>query len=443
MMTALSSKFGLAWDTYMQAVVWNYNISTCSSTGYSPYELMFGRVASYLQDIPFTRKPLQRTANHVGWGSDLVARNEAIYKIVRVNQAKIAAANQARSNLKKATVNFTVENKDNGITGDLVLFYEPQQTKMLKDMSPSVLDASKAPKKWTPMWTGPHTIVEKVSINHYRIFHRKRGERVKTHVNRLVIFHPWSDTIVSTSDWEGIHAYRTGEWATEGVLIIVPLLPPHPFGVAKLVKANRDGSIEYQWLGNEREDIRGTLQPGWVSGHDKNANALVYYSAEPKTEDHPPYMGNRDLPLHQKDIVVHSFELTGLQKVPMVVLRAIDEDYRIWWTMGPVETSALNGTRHEPLHAEHNESPGGARRNPGAPEKTSALNGTRHEPLHDEHIGSPGGARRNPGTPEKARAANGTRHESKAILSQNPTTPKKNIGFTGTNMILRKRQRDR
>jgi hypothetical protein len=159
MMTALSSEFGLAWDTYMQAVVWNYNISTCSSTGYSPYELMFGRVASYLQDLPFTRKDSQRTANHIDWGRDLVARNAAIYKIVRVNQAKIAAANQVRSNLKRATVTFTPEDKANNITGDLVLFWEPQQTNLLHDTSESVLDASKAPKKWTPTWTGPHTVV--------------------------------------------------------------------------------------------------------------------------------------------------------------------------------------------------------------------------------------------------------------------------------------------
>jgi hypothetical protein len=409
MMTALSSEFGLAWDTYMQAVVWNYNISTCSSTGYAPYELMFGRVASYLQDLPFTRKHSQGAANHADWGRDLVARNAAIYKIVRVNQAKIAAANQARSNLRKATVAFTPEDKENNVTGDLVLFWEPQQTKLLKDPSPSVLDASKAPKKWTPVWTGPHTVVEKISVNQYRIFHRKRAERVKSHVNRLVLFHPWSDTIVSTSEWEGIHAYRTGEWASEGVLIIVPLLHPHPFGVAKITKANRDGTIEYQWWANEQENIRSTIQPGWIAGTTKSGETRVYYSPEPRDPVHAPYLGHMDLPMTQKDIVVHSFELTGSMKLPMVVLKAVDEDYRIWWTMGPVDGDVPDSIRHES----------------GTTKRAGTSNGSRHES----------------GTTKRTRTLDGTKHESPAIMPPRPKTSKRKIGYTGTTMVLRKRQR--
>jgi hypothetical protein len=430
MMTALSSQFGLAWNTYMQAVVWNYNISTCVSTGYSPYELMFGRVPSYLHDLPFTRKPSQRAANHDDWGRDLVARNAAIYKLVRVNQAKIAAANQARSNLNKATVTFTAEDKENDITGDLVLFWEPQQTKMLKDDSASVLDASKAPKKWTPVWTGPHAVVEKISANQYRIFHRKRAERVKTHVNRLVIFHPWSTSVVSTSEWEGIHAYRTGEWANEGALIIVPLLPPHPFGVAKLTKANRDGSIEFQWWTNEREDIRSTIQPGWISGQGKNGEPIVYYHYERKDEGHPPFMGHVDLPMTQKDIVVHSFELTAAKKVPMVVLKAVDEDYRIWWTMEPMNADVPDGARHETTI------------------DADAPNGARHETTIDAD--APNGARHETMTARRIRAPNGARHETmtakrtKAVQEYNasmmPRRAAPAVGYTGTGMTLRNRK---
>ena len=141
----------------MPAVVFNYNVSTCSSTGYSPYELMFDRTSSYLQDLPFTRTDSQRPANSVDWGSDLVTYSSAIYKIVRVNQAKIASANRARNNQNKRTITFNVEDQPNNIKGDLVLFWEPQQTKMLEDTAASVLDASRAPKKWTNVWTGPHS----------------------------------------------------------------------------------------------------------------------------------------------------------------------------------------------------------------------------------------------------------------------------------------------
>jgi hypothetical protein len=85
--------------------------------------------------------------------------SKQIYRIVRNNQAKISSANQTRNNRNKITIDFTPEDKENDVDGDLVLFWEPRQTKRLRDDVASVLEGSKAPKKWTPTWTGPHTIV--------------------------------------------------------------------------------------------------------------------------------------------------------------------------------------------------------------------------------------------------------------------------------------------
>jgi hypothetical protein len=382
MMTALSAKFGLAWNTYLQAVVYNYNVSTCVSTGYSPYELMFGRVGSYLQDLPFTRERSQRTANNIDWGRDLVSLSANTYKIVRETQAKAARLNQTRNNQKQRAITFTPEDKEQGITGDLVLFYEPQQTKLLTDSS--VLDASKAPRKWTPVWTGPHTIVQREGDNHYRLFHRGKSARIKTHVNRLIRFYPWSDDVISTSDWEDIHAYRSGEWANEGALIIVPFLPPHPFGVAVLTKAFKDGNIEYQWWGNAADNIRQPQEPGWTSSRSGRVED-VYYQQEARDPGDEPYAGHLQVPMTQTNIVVHSFELTKNGKLPMVVLKAVDEDYRVWWTMKidelPMRANTISVAAQQP----------------------KATNSTRHEIT----LGNPG--RR--GNQIKAKAANSTRHE--------------------------------
>ena len=75
---------------------------------------------------------------------------------------------------------------------------------------------------------------------------------------------------------------------------------------------------------------------------------MVYYQQEPKKAEHIPFMGQEALPMTQKDIVVHSFELTKSKKLPMVVLKAVDEDYRIWWTMKPEELR----TRLKPARTE-------------------------------------------------------------------------------------------
>jgi hypothetical protein len=237
----------------------------------------------------------------------------------------------------------------------------------------------------------------------------------------MAIFHPWSDTVVSTSEWEGIHAYRTGEWANEGVMIIVPLLFPHPFGVAKLTNANRDGTIEYQWWGNESEDIRKSLQPGWIAGQDSNSNPLIYYHHQPKVPGHAPYTGHVDLPMTQKDIVVHLFELSKTQKLAMVVLKAIDEDYRIWWTMGTVEKPEKRKTRV----------PNGIRHETTAVQETDAPNGTRHETTTSKRPRSPR-TRRETNQAKRVRSSDKVRLETNAVMSISTASMK--IGYVGTNM---------
>ena len=143
--------------------------------------------------------------------------------------------------------------------------------------------------------------------------------------------------MMSTSDWKELRAYSCGEWANEGALIIVPLLQPYPFGVAKLTRAHANGDIEYQWWGNDTDNIGKPYNPGWLSDKGKNGERSLYYQQERRDDNHLPYVGHEDLPMTQKDIVVHSFKLAKSGKLPMVVLKAIDEDYRIWWTKKPIE----------------------------------------------------------------------------------------------------------
>ena len=107
MMTALSAKFGQAWNTYIQAVVFNYNMTTCASTGYAPFELMFGRAPGLLQDLTWTRKSSQGPANTQNWGESMVDRMSNMYKLVRKQQQKMAEKNQARSLASKIELKLT------------------------------------------------------------------------------------------------------------------------------------------------------------------------------------------------------------------------------------------------------------------------------------------------------------------------------------------------
>jgi hypothetical protein len=107
-------------------------------------------------------------------------------------------------------------------------------------------------------------------------------------------------------------------------------------------------------------------------------------------------MGHLELPMKQKDIVIHSFELAGSGKLPMVVLKAVDEDYRIWWTMQPIEIPL----REEAKKKETDNAEGDTTK-----KRPRAANNTRHEK------GDNGETATNGSTKKRTRAANGTRNE--------------------------------
>ena len=143
--------------------------------------------------------------------------------------------------------------------------------------------------------------------------------------------------------------------------IIVPLLEPHPFGVAMLTRAHRNGELEYQWWGNATNNVMQKMQPGWISHDDgKDSQPHVYYGDTRRKPEDGPYLGHTGTPMTQRDVVAHSFQLTPSGRLPAVVLKATDEDYRVWWTMKPIKahttnkrknhggmTSTTNNTQHE------------------------------------------------------------------------------------------------
>jgi hypothetical protein len=101
----------------------------------------------------------------------------------------------------------------------------------------------------------------------------------------------------------------------------------------------------------------GTFKPGWVETNAMGEYVRVYYDHSKNRAEDVPFMGHMDVPITQLDIVAHSFELTASERLPAIVLKATDEDYRVWWSMIPWHlkpgqakadtTSAIDYTPHE------------------------------------------------------------------------------------------------
>lgn len=83
------------WDEFLDTCVYAYNTSAHESSGFSPFELMFGRKAILPIDIDSCKKDSKLLLDHL----DEEADSEAIQHITTVRLEKL---NQAQENIKKA-----------------------------------------------------------------------------------------------------------------------------------------------------------------------------------------------------------------------------------------------------------------------------------------------------------------------------------------------------
>jgi len=332
-MTMLMKQFGKDWDKYIQVMTFNYNVSTCESTGYSPFELLMMRPQGLLHDIGDddheAKDNLLGPTDSSTTRDSLMETMRTAYEHVRSRQAEVATRNQKR--LNKGTtkaVNYNCKNDAEDNKGDLVMVWEPQQRHTLEEASSQEGRKHKAPSKWTPKWTGPHRVLERIggTTKFYFIWHQDQSKKMKMHINRMHLFKNWSEDMPSTSKGlDGTRRYELGGWADKNELIVVPLQPPYNYGIAQIIDAERDGNILYQWWGNSKNNNNADFKPGWK----RKTNPPIYYAECKKHHSHVPYLGHLDLKVHQRDILLHGFELTSTNKLTVGIKKALSMDDRV------------------------------------------------------------------------------------------------------------------
>ena len=106
----------------------------------------------------------------------------------------------------------------------------------------------------------------------------------------------------------------------------MPLCAPTPFGVAEVLSCNNEGDLELQWLTNNNDEPRGMFKPGWTPAPHK---LDAYYEQEQKHASHLPYRASDDnIVMNQRDVLLHSFELTMDQRLPPALIKAISNPHR-------------------------------------------------------------------------------------------------------------------
>ena len=174
-MTMLCTAYGDDWPSHLPAAVFTYNSSTCISTGFSPFELVFcGMPATLLHELDL-KEDANEPTNPAAFRQESQNRLHEAYITTRIAQEQMAAKNRAAIIAKQDPKQARGAKYE---VGDQVMFWEPQQSKKMQTAEQQQQGAEpvKRPAKWQPKWTGPHVITSKEPHDtsfEYTFFHQE------------------------------------------------------------------------------------------------------------------------------------------------------------------------------------------------------------------------------------------------------------------------------
>jgi hypothetical protein len=224
------------------------------------------------------------------------------------------------------------------------MYWEPSQPKHLAFAAntaqmgdDSDVARRKAHRSWKCRWTGPHRITSHSAGKYdrrYLISHVTRGDITNVKSDRLYPYAPWSDAHLSTSpDLDEAYGRtrshkKVGTWCPPNAFFVAPLKAPIPIWIGKILRADANGAIRYQWYEpSDVTDIKGAFLPCWWDGADS------YRAAQPRMPGHLPFTGdNCGIALTRRDLTIHNFDLDNNYELPKQTIDACSLRTDIWWS---------------------------------------------------------------------------------------------------------------
>ena len=332
-MTMLHGRFGIQWDEYIDAALFVYRVSVNDTTGYSPFYLMYSREPVRPDDLILGLKPDNFQTPKQMQDSSLAKMVET-YDLAWKRQLARAERNAVARD--EFSLRYTF------FPGQRVFFFQEQNMRgapIDKEDGNTEKD-DRVPSRWKYLWTGPHTVVERVEgkPNIYKIRHNETADVMTVNVNRLSLHVPWDDAHITTSRdpfkaFQGPdEPWKTTGMAGEGDLIVFELDDQaYPFGIGKLIRRNEDGTLKFQWVWNSTDNVRAPLFLGWES---KTSGNIVYRDklVGGMKDRYEPYT-YLDKPPNDEAVLVHGFQLTGEGRRPRAVLKIISESKHVDWNL--------------------------------------------------------------------------------------------------------------
>ena len=160
------------WDVYIPAVLFGYRVSPHSSTGETPFYLLYGREPRLPVDVVLT-PPKDLSASVLKHRENIVTRLQSATAIAQENIAKAQQQMKAYYDLRAKDPQFLI--------GDRIWVYTPSVPEGLT-------------KKLRHLWHGPYRIVEELSPAHFQLATcDNRRITTKVHANRMKLFYDRAD----------------------------------------------------------------------------------------------------------------------------------------------------------------------------------------------------------------------------------------------------------
>jgi hypothetical protein len=158
------------WDEHLSFVLLAYNSSIQESTGYSPFELMYGRNARLPIDLLYGQPISNVSESITQYADDLKTKLEAVHEHARANLNISSDKNKRLYDLHSDPARYKFKE------GDSVWYYNNAR-------KPGICP------KLVPGWHGPYKVVKVLSDILYKI-HLHGNKYSVVHIDKLKLFQP-------------------------------------------------------------------------------------------------------------------------------------------------------------------------------------------------------------------------------------------------------------
>jgi hypothetical protein len=164
-LTIFANEHKTNWRAFVDSILFAYRTSMCTATGFSPFQLLFGRKATLPPDLLYSLNGKQ-LREEFKRGISVSESMRAAYRHARSRQIRVANANKQRKDEKQQDISFK--------PGDPVMIWEPTLN-------------NTAPRKLRNIMSGPHVVVRPTSNPLlYKVKRTDKDEACTVNVNKLV-----------------------------------------------------------------------------------------------------------------------------------------------------------------------------------------------------------------------------------------------------------------